>query len=446
MAKICFVLIAGLDHALLSRTPGLKTLTSFQHTLALKPVTPAVTSTMQATLTTGTLPSEHGIIANGLYTYNRPDLHANLDLTSFADYRRQTSFWEQSNKLLQKPRFWEGTGQRVAMLFWQNSMHGAADVVVTPKPEHTPDGKTMTACWSNPAGLYAELVAKLGPFPLHQYWGPMASLPSSVWILKAAEDIWRRNIVDIELVYVPHLDYNLQRRGPNDPSIAKDLQDLDAALAPLANAVRNSGGQLIIAGDYSITEVSTSIMPNLALRQAGLLTTIPDESGKLLMDYANSRAFAMVDHQIAHIYCPPAVHQQVAGILEELPGVDHVLVAPEEIAALGLANPRSGNIIALSHKSAWFAHDWWLSDAEKPAWQFGVDIHRKPGYDPRELFFDPQRKCIAQDPTLVKGSHGIVGQTAADWPVLLCDSESHPPGEVVDAVNIAQWICSVASR
>jgi len=438
--KICFVLVAGLDRALLDATPGLKTLASFDRTLALRPVIPAVTCTMQATLTTGVLPEQHGIIANGLYTCNRSALHPHLDLSNFAEFRRQTSFWEQSNALLERPRFWQGTGQRVALLFWQNSMDGAADVVLTPKPQHTPDGKTLTACWSNPANLYAELTAALGPFPLHQYWGPMAGLPSSVWILKAAEEVWRRNLADIQLVYVPHLDYNLQRRGPGDPAVIKDLQDVDAALTDLAAQVRASGGHLIIAGDYSMTAVRQTVFPNVAFRQAGLLRTQADAAGKLLVDYGQSLAFAMADHQIAHVYCALAAREKAADILRSLPGVARVLAGAER-ATVGLANARSGDLVALAQPDAWFAHDWWLADAEKPAWQLGVDIHRKPGYDPRELFFDPQRKCIAQDAGLVKGSHGLVGPEPKDWPVLLCDKVSRPPnGEIMDATAVACWL------
>ena len=151
------------------------------------------------------------------------------------------SFWEQSNALLQVPRVWKGSGKKVAMLFWQNSMGGAADVVLTPKPEHTPDGKTMTACWSNPPGLYASLVAELGPFPLHNYWSPMAGLPSSQWIVAGGGAGVGAERPDVQLVYVPHLDYNLQRLGPNHPAILKDLQEVDGVLASLAAKVRGGG-------------------------------------------------------------------------------------------------------------------------------------------------------------------------------------------------------------
>jgi len=448
VAKVCFILIAGLDQQLLSRTPELSALASFDVRKPLQPVTPAVTCTMQATLSTGRPPGQHGIIANGLYTHNRAELQSHLDLSSFPEFRRNTSFWEQSNHLLGAPRFWQaskGWRGKVAMLFWQNSMDGAADIVLTPKPTHTPDGKTMTACWSSPADLYAQLTAQYGPFPLMNYWGPMASLPSSQWIIRAAQDVWKTHAPDLELVYIPHMDYSLQRVGPDHPVVIKEMQALDAALLPFIESVRASGGIPIVAGDYSITNVSRAILPNLALREAGLLLAKADEQGKLLVDYDGSAAFAMVDHQIAHIYCAPGRRGEVVRALAatgERGG--RILTEPAEIDALGLKSDRSGDIILLAPPDAWFAHDWWplgsAGDAEKPAWQFSVDIHRKPGYDPRELFFDPARKCIAQDPGLVKGSHGLVSRDPAGWPALLCGRDVAPAGETIAATAVAGWL------
>jgi len=451
--KICLILIAGLDHALIQRAGGIHSLPvlgslaqSPQSLGTLRPSTPAVTSTMQATLTTGTAPTQHGIIANGLYTHGHPDLWPMLDLTNFADFRKQVSFWEQSNQLLDTPRFWKGSGKRVAMLFWQNSMDkggGAADIVVTPKPTHTPDGKTLTACWSSPADLYGELTGKLGPFPLHEYWGPMASLGSSRWIINAAQEIWNKNIVDLELVYIPALDYAPQRLGPSDPKVVADLRELDAALAPLVDTVRQSGGQIIIAGDYGMNAVSRWGAPNLALRRAGLLTTKPDDTGKLLVDHDKSAAFAMVDHQIAHVYCQADRRDEALAVLQKVEGVadGKTLVQPKELEAYGLNHARSGDIVLLAAPNAWFIHDWWENDSEKPAWQFSVDIHRKPGYDPRELFFDRQRKCIPQDPALVKGSHGHI--TRPDqFPILLCDPAIAPwkDSQTIDATALAPWL------
>lgn len=438
MSKVLLFVVAGLDQRLTSVTPGLTTLGSFVCRKPFRPVWPAVTSTVQATMTTGVLPEQHGIIANGLYGAGQPELHEHFDLSNFAEFRKHVSFWEQSNTLLQAPRVWQSRQLRTAMLFFQNSMRGAADVVVTPKPVHTPDGKTLTACWSNPEHLYADLTAKLGPFPLHTYWGPMSGPASTQWIIRAAEEVWAGDLADINLVYIPLLDYNLQRFGPNHESVKKDLATLDFELTPLITRAREEGARVAICGDYAMSAVDTAIMPNLALRNAGLLQTRPDENGKLLVDYEKSAAFAMVDHQVAHVYAAKDKKEEVLRALKDLPGVNRTLSNWEELEELGIASTRSGNIVLIAKSNAWFAHDWWQSDDEKPAWQFGVDIHRKPGYDPRELFFDPQKKCIAQNPALVRGSHGVISEYPADWPVWLSDDMQE--GDFVAAEDVADWL------
>jgi predicted AlkP superfamily pyrophosphatase or phosphodiesterase len=436
MGRICLVVVAGLDRALLERTPTLGAMGSMAHVRYYRPVFPAVTSTVQATLTTGMDAEGHGIICNGLYTHGNASLHAELDLTNHAEARREVSFWEQSNGLLQAPRFWRNSGKKVAMLFWQNSMPSpktgekAADIVITPKPVHTPDGKTLTACWSDPPDLYERLMQELGPFPLHNYWSPMAGLPSSQWIARAAQRVWERERPDLQLVYIPHLDFNLQRLGPGHPALIKDLQDVDLILEPLARQVRADGGTLVIAGDYGMHEVHQPILPNLALRQAGLLSTRLNAEGKGLVDYEASAAFAMVDHQVANVYLRKDADRAKVIRTLQLPGIAQIEEPGETDRG------RGGQLVLIASEEAWFAHDWWESDQEKPRWQFSVDIHNKPGFDPRELFFDPARKCIAQDPGLVKGSHGLTGDPQR-WPMLLSDV---PMPQDMAAEKVAGWL------
>ncbi len=443
MARICFILVAGLDASLPPRAGAAATLADFPWRTVLGPVTPAVTCVVQATLTTGVAPEKHGIIANGLYTYNDLSIHQHLDTASYPEFRRQISFWEQANALLEAPRLWRGCPERTALLFWQQSMPDAADIILTPKPEHTPGGITPSVCWSRPAGLYPHLVSRLGPFPLEHYWGPRAGLPASQWIVRAAMDVWQNNPVDLQLVYVPHLDYNLQRLGPEHPALAADVAAVDALLAPLVRQVRADGGRVIIAGDYAMHGVSRAVFPNLALRRAGLLATRPDENGKLLIDYRAAAAVAMVDHQVAHVYCAPSAIDSAADVFRKLPGVARVVRSTPDKRELGLANSRSGSLVLLSAAEEWFAHDWWLSDEEKPPWQFSVDIHRKPGYDPRELFFDPARRCIAQDTALVKGSHGVPGTDPNRWPLLLSDVPLPEGNDYLPAIQCAHWLCSL---
>jgi hypothetical protein len=439
------VLLAGLDAEAMAGV--LPLLGAFPHVQRYEPVFPAVTSTAQATLTTGVGPSGHGIVCNGLYTHGRAELRPHLDLSNHADARLNVSFWEQANSLLQAPRFWEGMGKKVAMLFWQNSMPSladarpAADIVLTPKPVHTPDGKTMTACWSSPSDLYGRLSNELGPFPMHKYWSPMAGIESSQWIANAAERVWRREKPDLQLVYIPHLDYNLQRFGPGGEMIGRDVAEVDRVLGPLAERVRADGGIFIVAGDYGISAVTTCATPNLALREGGLLATKADGAGKLLADYDASAAFVMCDHQVGHVYVRER-REDVVGILRGLKGVGRVLATRDEIAAVGLDHARTGDVVIVTEPSAWLAHDWWKSDEEKPAWQFSVDIHNKPGFDPRELFFDPARKCVMQDPAVVKGSHGVVG-VSEKWPVVLSDAAL--PSREMRAVDVAGWLKGLMS-
>ncbi len=274
----------------------------------------------------------------------------------------------------------------------------------------------------------------------------MAGLPSSQWIARAAEHVWKNHAPDLQLVYIPHLDFNLQRLGPNHAAAVKDLQDVDALLAPLAEMVRADGGTLIVAGDYGMSEVSLPIAPNVALRNAGLLATKADGAGKWVVDYEKSAAFAMADHQIAHVYVKPGRETETTDALRACSGIASVISrGSQEASKRGLANDRSGDLILLAEPHAWFVHDWWLSDTEKPAWQFGVDIHNKPGYDPRELFFDRERKCIAQDPSLVKGSHGLT-EDAAKWPALLSDAPLPAPvvkTGTLHATAIALWLAGL---
>jgi predicted AlkP superfamily pyrophosphatase or phosphodiesterase len=444
MARVCVIVVAGLDGALLSRVSGLAGIVG--NAAAVRPVFPAVTCTMQASLTTGELPGKHGIVANGLYTHGDAALAEKLDLSNLGEFRREVSFWEQSNDLLDAPRFWAGMGKKVALLFFQNSMPGktsAADIVVTPKPEHTPDGKTLTACWSNPRELYGELTAKFGPFPLHQYWSPMAGIGSSQWIINSALEVWERHSPDLQLVYVPHMDYCLQRQGATGEGVAAELAAVDKEIARLTEAVKKSGGIPVIVGDYGMNDVRTCNFPNVCLRQAQLLKTKLDGSGKYLVDYAKSEAFAMVDHQVAQVYCRRERVEEVTAALYMLPAVDKIVSDPGEIAAMGLGHKRAGNIVLLAQKHAWFAHDWWTSEAEKPIWQFGVDIHRKPGYDPRELFFDPVKKIIQQSVTAVKGSHGLVEKDESRWPVVMCEAGLPEKREMT---AVAGWLKGLMER
>ncbi len=381
----------------------------------IRPVLPAVTMPAQATYSTGVLPQEHGIVANGLATYRDSSLHRHLDLVNHAEHRTRVSFWEQSNALLAAPRVWKNDRRKVAMLMVQSS-RGAADIVLTPKPQHTPDGKTISNCWSRPNDLHPTLRAELGEFPLHHYWGPMANLESSKWIAAAAERIWQWHEPDLQWVYVSQMDYDLQRLGPNDPAVSAMLGEVLTLLTPLVEQAQAEGGRVLVFSEYGMTAVSRSIAPNARLREAGLLVT--DDNREV--DYRRSDCFAMCDHQVAHVYCrDEAAIDRARDLLTDLSEVAECYCG-EQRKAIGLNTPRAGDLVLFSQEDAWFEYRWWDDWAQAPDFAWTVDIHKKPGYDPTELFFDPaMRRIRADQPQRVKGSHGTLPADPFDWPVLL---------------------------
>jgi predicted AlkP superfamily pyrophosphatase or phosphodiesterase len=411
--RVCLIDLPGLSRELLASVPGNSAMVQWlatQKVAAMTPTWPAVTCSVQATLTTGVPPSQHGIIANGIATFRSKADQDLVDASNFASYRREVSFWEQSNQLVQAPRFWQDASGRsrykTALLFFQQSMPGfsgdlkpAADIVITPKPEHGPDGKITSLLWAQPRELVGELFKELGPFPLMNYWGPMAGIASSQWIAKAAARVWQMHRPQLQLVYVPHLDYDLHRFGPDSPQARKAVEDVANALDPLVTSVLAEGGKLVVLSEYAMRSVTRCISPNRELARAGLLTTRSTSDGTLI-DYATTPAFAMVDHQVAHVYTRDAQAKEVARqLLSKLEGVKLI---PR------IEHPRAGDLMIEASDDAWIDYRWWESPSDAPVFAKMVDIHRKPGYDPLELFFDPVTKGVSQDAARIKGSHGVV--------------------------------------
>lgn len=379
----------------------------------LRPSFPAVTCSVQATLLTGTPPAEHGIIANGYF--DRDD--------------REVKFWEQSSALVQRPRLWDRLpGCKTAVLFWQNSMFANADIVVTPRPLHL-DHEFVPWCYSKPAGYYEQLAATLGEFPLMRYWGPLAGIQSSRWIANAARQTWRQHKPNLMLVYLPHLDYDSQRRGPDMP-----VGEIDAVVGELlVEFVRQA--TVIVCSEYSLAPVTGALYPNRQLRAAGLLR-VREVAGREYLDCELSDAFAMVDHQVAHIYCKPGA-------------VDAARAALSGLEFTNLAHPRAGELMAVAPPDKWFAYYWWSDWDRAPAFAHSVDIHRKPGYDPCELWFDWPRTlrrlhpATATDPDRVRGSHGRVDADPAGWAALVLDERAAAaarPGPPAEATDLAPLV------
>jgi len=423
--------VVGMTPALLQHMPNLARL-GWQAELGT--VLPAVTCSAQATLLTGLTPAQHGIVGNGWYFRDLGEVH----------------LWRQHNRLVGGEKLWETArrahpGYTAANICWWYAMGASTDITVTPRPIYHADGRKSPDCYVRPPGLHDRLVGALGEFPLFQYWGPTAALASSEWIVAAARKVLAEQRPDLLLVYVPHLDYDLQRFGPSSPQAIKAAADVDRVLAPLlADA---SDATVVALSEYGITDARRPVDINRALRAAGLLE-VYTQAGMEYLDPWASRAFAVADHQIAHVYvADPADLPRTRAVLAELPGVD-VLYDRDAQASVGLDHERSGELVAVAEPDAWFTYYYWTDDRHAPDFARGVDIHRKPGYDPAELFFDPADQFVKAraglnlarkklglrytmnvvplDPSCVRGTHGRLPGQAADGPVLLCSDPVMP--------------------
>jgi predicted AlkP superfamily pyrophosphatase or phosphodiesterase len=402
---------------------------------------PAVTCSVQATYLTGNLPSGHGIVANGWY-------HRDL---------AEIMFWRQSNALVKGPKIWDvgraaNPAFTTANMFWWFNMYSGAEIGVTPRPIYCADGRKLPDCYSAPAALRDELTNRLGPFPLFSFWGPAASIKSSAWIAHASIHVRKSRRPTLTLIYLPHLDYVLQREGPADAAVARSLREIDNVCGEIILDARRDGARIIVLSEYGITPVNRPVFINRALREAGLLA-VRNEAGRETLDAGASSAFAVADHQIAHVYVrEPGGIPEVKALIGALPGVERVLDA-EGKAASGLDHPRSGELVATARADSWFAYYYWLRDECAPDFARTVEIHRKPGYDPVELFLDPairfpklavgwrvaKRKTglrtimdvIPLDASLVKGSHGRPTDDPAEGPLFI---SSDPPTELPDQI------------
>lgn len=421
-------------------TPNLAALASDGASAPIDTVTPAVTCTVQASFLTGTLPRDHGIVANGWY---------------FRDLA-QVMFWRQSNRLVAGEKVWETAQRRdpsvtCANLFWWFNMYSSAEWSVTPRPIYPADGRKIPDIYSAPGDLCARLKAELGEFPFFSFWGPASDIKSSEWIARAATAVDRWHSPSLLFVYLPHLDYSLQRLGPADPALRSDMRAIDAVCGELIRDLRARGRRILVVSEYGITQVSGPVHINRVLREAGLVA-IRDELGLETLDSGASEAFAVSDHQIAHVYVrDPRRLAEVKALLERTDGIESVLDA-EGQRAIGLDHERSGDLVAISAASRWFTYYYWLDDSVAPDFARTVDIHRKPGYDPAELFVDPAirlpkakvgltllkkklgfrylMEVIPLDASLVRGSHGRITDEASAGPIVISSEKSFIDGPV----------------
>ncbi|MPY60688.1 alkaline phosphatase family protein [Streptomyces spongiae] len=445
--------IVGLTPKMLKHMPAVAALGERGFRARLDTVLPAVTCTVQSTLLTGEPPSGHGAVANGWY---------------FRDLG-EVLLWRQHNALVGGEKIWEtarrsAPGYTIANICWWYAMGADVDWTVTPRPVYYSDGRKEPGCYTWPPSLHDELTDRLGPFPLFTYWGPNAGMPSTQWILGAARQVFDEHHPDLTLVYIPQLDYEPQRSGPDSPATARAARQLDDSLRPLIDHFLREGATVVALSEYGITPVNRPVDINRALRRAGLLE-VYTQDGMEYLDPWTSRAFAVADHQIAHVYVrDPADTEAVAKVVGELDGVERVLDA-EGKAAHGLDHERSGELVAVADRDAWFTYYYWLDDDRAPDFARQVEIHRKPGYDPAELLYDDtvpavKLRAVGQvarkklglryristvplNPAGVRGSHGRLPADPADGPVLLC-SEPDQAREAFAATEVKTLLLRLA--
>ncbi len=457
MSRIAVINVVGLSQSCLGpHTPKLNAFIARNSLSTIRPAFPAVTCTAQSNYLTGERPTTHGIVANGWY---------NRELS-------EVQFWKQSNHLVTGAKIWdnlrkEQPGFTCGKLFWWYNMYSTADYTITPRPMYPADGRKVFDIYTHPANIREDIKKDLGEFPFPAFWGPAAGVagkfaPDQVsrWIAESAKWIERQYAPTLSLIYLPHLDYNLQRLGPSHPQIQQDYVRIDNIVGDLITYFETRGVTPLILSEYGISAVNNPIHLNRLFRGKGWIA-IREEMGLELLDPGASRAFAVADHQIAHIYVNDrSILSDVRALLEKVSGVEKVL-GPTEKREAGMDHPRAGDLIAVAGENSWFTYYYWLDDARAPDFARTVDIHRKPGYDPVELFLDPAIRApmakialkllrkklgfrmlmdvIPLDATLVKGSHGRIPENRGEWPILI-----GPPGIAANelhSTDVFQVVC-----
>jgi predicted AlkP superfamily pyrophosphatase or phosphodiesterase len=437
MQRTAILNVVGLTTRLIGdHTPKIRSFMERNRLARVEPVLPAVTCTAQSTYLTGRSPKDHGIVANGWY-----------DRES-AEHR----FWKQSNHLVRGEKLWE-TLKRIdpqytcAKLFWWYNMYSTADFSVTPRPLYPADGRKVFDIHTQPMTMRDRLKRDLGPFPFMHFWGPASDIRSTVWIAECAKWVEDKCWPSLSLVYLPHLDYNLQRVGLDMDLIAGDLREIDDVVGDLLRFYETRHIKVIILSEYGITPVDRPIHLNRLFRQKGWIS-IKDELGRESIDLGGSKAFAIADHQVAHVYVQdPTIAKEVRSLLESTEGIAQVLGKQEKFIQR-LDHERSGDFVAVADQRSWFTYYYWQDDNLAPDYARCVDIHRKCGYDPVELFLDPAIRfpklklgskllgkklgfrtlmdVIPVDAMLVRGSHGRIPEDSSDWPVLIGELEELP--------------------
>jgi len=442
MKKTVVIDVVGLSKSVIGEhTPFLKKYIAKRYINTIEPVLPAVTTAVQSTYLTGKWPTETGIVGNGWF--DRED--------------SEVKFWKQSNKLVNGDKIWDKAKKQdptftSANMFWWYNMYSTADFSVTPRPQYLADGRKMPDCYSQPAELRDVLQEKLGQFPLFQFWGPGANIKSTQWIADASMLNDDMNNPTFTVIYLPHLDYCLQKFGPDFSKISTELGEIDKVIEQLVEFYQKKNAEIIILSEYGIAPVSNPIHLNRLLRNEGLIQ-VRVERGLELLDAAASKAFAVADHQIAHIYInDPSVTEKVKSLLKFVDGIELVLDRDEQ-KQHHIDHARAGDVIVVAKEGSWFTYYFWMDDALAPDYARCVDIHKKPGYDPVEMFMTSKARAgyklmrklagfryvmdvIPLDATLIKGSHGRTNIRDEYKAVLITDDPQEKSVQPTDIFDI----------
>ena len=414
--------LVGLTPDLLPHAPRIRGFARGDVT-PLVPPFPAVTCTVQSSILTGRGPQHHGVVANGWYDRDAAEVR----------------FWQRSDRLVRGPKLWDAARERdpsftVVNAFWWHNAYSSCDVELQVRPVYKADGRKLPDLYCNHDDWRHGLQRELGPFPLFDFWGPRAGLPSTRWIADAVLHTFERYRPTLTLAYLPHLDYDLQRLGPDHPDLAARVGELDAVVGELLEAFAAAGARVVLLSEYGVEatrERDAAVFVNRALRDAGHLT-VRSEDGRDTLDPGGCRAFAVADHQAAHVYLHPAADPAERGVVETLcRGLDGV------DARVRIDHPRAGDFTLVADRGRWFTYDFWRDEARAPDFARTVDIHRKPGYDPRELFSDKSPAAVALklakkklgfrqlldvvplDPDVVRGTHGRTDLPPGRGPLLI---------------------------
>lgn len=447
--KTVVINVVGLSQSVISEdTPFIKQYLEKRNFTLIEPMLPGVTTSVQSTYLTGKWPKQHGIVGNGWY-----------DKTD-----AEVKFWKQSNHLVLAEKIWERAKKldpnfTCSKMFWWYNMYSSVDYSVTPRPQYHADGVKAPDCYSNPPELREELQKKFGPFPLFHFWGPNTNIRSTKWIKDATLYVDQKYNPTLALVYLPHLDYGLQKFGPNHSKMKRDLREIDAVVKELVEYYEHQKTKVILLSEYGIAPVNKPIHINRILREHQLLT-VRKERWYEHLDPGASDAFSVSDHQISHIYCKDlSIVNQVKQIAKQIPGVAFVLDKKEQ-KTYHIDHERSGDLVLVAEEGYWFTYYYWFHDEYAPDYARLVEIHRKPGYDPCELFLDPKKKflklrilftllkkklgfrylmdVIPLEAGLVKGSHGGISQDPNFFPIF--SAEIPLPKKNISAIKVYDFL------